>query len=307
MGINKKYLKQIIYNNIKQLITSFINLCFPFLIIFKEGKSVWGNFVELYLYILLVSAIVLWGNRNYLLRKFSSSPKDISKDFTISLVTRFYLLLVLSLLGFFLFSIDVAFFLIVCHFGIFLSTSFEVLAIYKKEFLLNLYLEGVCFLFLVVGIIAYPFQMAAKDILVIYGSYRLLKGLVFLIRYRTFLQYDQFSFDWKVLKDTFPLFLLTLFGFLGSRIDVYIFQEFSSPKRLAEYHILNNFILFLTVMAAQILTPFTKIFYRGTENFIADIKKKIAVFGLVLFLLGIPLIGIFLYFALDINFPFFPI
>ena len=63
----------------------------------------WGQIIELQMWMYLIVFIAGWGNKDFLLRKYSASPQLIARNFSRSATTRLFLL-VPSLAFFFFYS-----------------------------------------------------------------------------------------------------------------------------------------------------------------------------------------------------------
>ena len=101
-------------------------MAIPFLVIHYASKEIWGEFVSYLLYSLLVIQIINWGNKEYLLRKFSEAPNKIKINFSTNFVSRFPLVLISFLIGFFFFKFEYNIYVFLWILGRFLIHSYEV-------------------------------------------------------------------------------------------------------------------------------------------------------------------------------------
>ncbi len=170
-------------NAARQILVATIGVVIPFLVIQHSSKEIWGEFVSLLLYSLFATQIINWGNKEYLLRKFSETPSAMRVDFSSILLTRFPLGILFSMVGVFLFGIEFGSYLFIWIFGRFLIHSYEVLVVYEKKFNASLVLEIVSFVVFAIAISSQSLHLNTKQLLVMYSLYQLLKGIGYLLNY----------------------------------------------------------------------------------------------------------------------------
>jgi hypothetical protein len=295
-------------NALRQILVSAIGVVIPFMVVQHSSKKVWGEFVSLLLYSLLVTQIINWGNKEYLLRKFSATPSKIKDDFSSILLTRFPLVLLFSLVGFFLYKIEFGLYLSLWIFGRFLVHSYEVIVVYEKKFNAALAIELGCFLVFTIAFYSFSSTINLKQLLISYSLYQLTKGICYLLLFRSSFSFD-ISFNFNYYKASFWFFLLSVLGFLASKIDVYIIEQFDNKIVTSDYQIINGLLVFIMSISAFIYAPFTKNIYRNTEVTIQKTKKTLAIFGLIIVPISLLFVyGIVRYFLnLELTFGFYVI
>lgn len=252
------------------------------MVIHNSSKEIWGTFVSVLLYTLMALQIINWGNKEYLLREFSKTPSKIAITFSENLSTRFPLVILSIVVGLFLFPFSYCFWLTIWIFGRFLIHSIEALLVYEKEFTKSIFVE--LFSFLVFGILFCFFQSIIDTylILVFYSSYQFLKGILYFYILKKHFLFNKFSFKVDYFKKSLPFFLLSILGFLASKIDVYIVSHFSNNVVIAEYQIINSMLVFVMSISAFVYSPFTKMIYRNNNNVILKTKTILAYLGLII-------------------------
>ncbi|HNP31659.1 MAG TPA: hypothetical protein PKN96_00045 [Flavobacterium sp.] len=297
-----KRLGLITNNTIRQVLISVFGMVIPFLVIRFSSKEIWGSFVAVYLFSLFAQQVINWGNKEYLLRKFSENPAKISSLFSENLITRFPLVILFSIIGFFLFSGSYGFWITVWLIGRFWIHSVEALVLYQKEFDKSIGIEvlsfigfGVSFYFLKCGITVY-------SLLIIYSTYIFFKGLLYILLFKKFIFFQKISFQIDYFKTSFSFFLLSVLGFLGSKIDVYIVEHFGNRIITADYQIINSLLVFVMSVTAFIYSPFTKMIYRNNDDVIKKTQKTLAYFGLLIVPVSLLVIHFILKFYLKTNF-----
>ena len=277
-------------NAARQILVATIGVVIPFLVIQHSSKEIWGEFVSLLLYSLFATQIINWGNKEYLLRKFSETPSAMRVDFSSILLTRFPLGILFSMVGVFLFGIEFGSYLFIWIFGRFLIHSYEVLVVYEKKFNASLVLEIVSFVVFAIAISSQSLHLNTKQLLVMYSLYQLLKGIGYLLLFKNIIS-QKAQFNFAYYKTSFWFFLLSVLGFLVSKIDVYIIEQFDNKIMTSDYQIINGLLVFIMSISAFIYAPFTKNIYRNTDLTIEKAKKTLAVFGLII----VPIALLFFY------------
>lgn len=293
-------------NAVRQILVSAIGVVIPFMVIQHSSKEIWGEFVSLLLYSLLVTQIINWGNKEYLLRKFSETPSTIKDTFSSILITRFPIVLLFSLIGFFLFKMEFGLYLAFWIFGRFLIHSYEVLVVFEKKFNASLAIELICFSGFTIVFYSLSSTLNLKQLLILYSLYQFVKGICFLLLFRNTFSLNT-SFNFNYYKVSIWFFLLSVLGFLASKIDVYIIEQFDNKIVTSDYQIINGLLVFIMSISAFIYAPFTKNIYRNTDITIQKTKKTLVLLGLIIVPVSLLFVcGIVRYFLnLELTFWFY--
>lgn len=254
----------------------------PFLVIHFSSKEIWGSFVSVFLYSLLALQFISWGNKEYLLRKFSENPSKITVVFSENLATRFPLVILFSVLGFFLFPVSFGFWIMIWLIGRYWNQSVEALILYQKEFNKSMLIEVPSFIAFGISFYFLKSEISVFSLLIIYSCYQCLKGLLYILLFRKFFTFQKSTFQIDYFKASFSFFLLSILGFLGSKVDVYIVEHFGNKVITADYQIINSLLVFVMSITAFIYSPFTKMIYRNSEDVIKKTQKTLASFGLLI-------------------------
>ena len=281
-------------NAIRQIAVSLFSMSIPFIVIYYASRLVWGEFVELLLFTLLATQIINWGNKEYVLRKLSEMPHAAVKTFSSTLITRFPLVLLFATIGFCYFQNNYGFFLFVWILGRYFIHSAEVVVLFEKKFKDSLFIELACFLLFYIGIYAEGTELTANSLLGFYSIYQLVKGISYLILCRKFISFQSFTIDLNYYHNSFHFFLLSILGFLASKVDVYVIQQFGDKIITSSYQIINSLLVFIMSISAFIYAPFTKNIYRNNDEMIQKSKRIVATLGLII----VPFSLFILYFIL---------
>lgn len=276
----------------------------PFIVIHYSAKEIWGEFVSFLLYTLLVTQISNWGNKEYLLRKFSETPNKIKQDFSTVFVSRIPLIILFVIAGFFFFPIRFGFYIFTWILGRFLIHSFEALIIFDKKFKASVLIEIGSFL--VFGLTFYTNKsvLNLKYLVILYSLYQLLKGVCYLILFKNYFTFKNIKITFNYFKVSFWFFILSVLGFLASKIDVYIMERFGNKIITSDYQIINSLLVFIMSITTFIYSPFTKNIYRNNVLVIEKTKKKISLLGLIIVPISLLMISYILRYFLNLDFSF---
>ena len=264
------------------MLISVFGMIIPFLVIHFSSKEIWGAFVSVFLYSLLALQVINWGNKEYLLRKFSENPAKISQSYSANLANRFPLVIIFSIIALLLFPFEYGFWIMIWLIGRYFNHSVEALILYQKEFDKSMIIETVSFIGFGICFYYLKSEITVYSLLSIYSSYQLLKGLLYFLLFRKYWSTHNVSFQIEYFTASFSFFLLSILGFLGSKADVYIVEHFGNKTIIAEYQIINSLLVFVMSITAFIYSPFTKIIYRNTNETIDKTKKTLAYIGLLI-------------------------
>lgn len=291
-------------NALRQILISAFGLIIPFMVIHNSTKEIWGEFVSFLLYSLLVIQIINWGNKEYLLRKFSETPNKIKHNFSTIFVSRFPLVILFSIIGFIFFKIEFSIYIFIWILGRYLIHSYDVLIVFEKKFKASLIIEIGSFL--VFGVTFYILKsiIDLKLLLILYSLYQLLKGVCHLILFKNCLTFKNLKIDYNYYKASFWFFLLSILGFLASKIDVYIIDSFGNLIDTSDYQIINSLLVFIMSISTFIYAPFTKNIYRNNELLIQKAKKIFSILGLIIVPICLIIVYLILLYFLKLEFSF---
>lgn len=277
-----KKLRLITNNTFRQVLVSFFGVVIPFLVIHFSRKEIWGDFVSVFLFCLLALQIINWGNKEYLLRKFSRKPSEIAAVFSENMATRFPLVFLFALIGLFLFPLPFAVWILLWLFGRYLNHSVEALLLYEKKFSPSMWIEIGAFLIFGLAFYFLKSELNTYSLLICFSMYQLLKGLLYFMLFRNYFSWQDAKIKTDYFQASFSFFLLSVMGFLVSRVDVYIIEGFGNQIITADYQILNNLLVFIMSVSAFVYAPFTKMIYRNTDDVLVKSQKTLALLGLII-------------------------
>lgn len=273
---------KIILNIARSIAVPIFNFLIAIIAVKYLGKENWGDFIQILLWIYFVAFISNFGNKDYLLRKYSENPTKLYADFSVAFTTR-SVFLTLSLLLLLFFPIKTALLSILLSFLIFTYQSLESLILYKQKFRAQLIAEivGVS---VILSLIFLKKEITTETLLVSYCLSFLLKFSIVFSSLKINFKQIEVRFSKKLIRLLIPFFLIGFSGWLASKIDLYVVNILLPKTELASYQLLITAFLMLQAFAGFIMYPFSKHIYRLNEKSILKLKR-------ILLLVSLPLIS----------------
>lgn len=289
-----------IIHGVRTFLPAGINMLSPLLLLGSGGMALWGQYIQVFIFINLFSQISFWGHRDPFIRDASEKPKDTYSIWAESIYVRSFFLIIP--LAYFYYSLDAPLFRFVITICVlsFIIQSIQSLYIFQRRFTLLLIGEGVGAMFFLLYLLYFNKEMGldtlwqASTLQVVSTVSIFLFGFSYSKIKRPKQSLVQaFSF----LKSCFPFLLIGLGGYLNSRIDFFVLSGEKYSMVLGEYHVVKNYLLYATVMASMITTPILKYLYRlSKKSFVKLFRKMMTYAALLSLLLSLSLPFIFTYF-----------
>ncbi|AWI25360.1 hypothetical protein [Flavobacterium pallidum] len=292
-------------NATRQIMTSVFGIITPFMVIHYFSKGIWGGFVPILLYTLMAIAVVNWGNKEFLLRKFSREPARINFDYSQNLFTRLPLLLLFSCLGFFCFPLYYGIFILLWLTGRYLTHTAEALIMYEKKFKASFWIELSCFMVFCILFYMVKQTPGLFPLLVIYSFYQFIRGGCFFILFLRVFNRAALKIDWSYYRDSLPFFLLSLLGLLASKADVYIINHYADRETVANYQVINGLLIFIMSIASYMYAPFTKNIYRNNTEVVGKAKRLLIISGFLIIPIALVAVHYILKIFLHVEYSWF--
>ena len=289
--IKKSKISLLSTNVIRQVLIAAFGLVIPFLVVDFCSKNLWGSFVSIWLYVLFAIQISNWGNKDYLLRKFSKSPSQLKVEFSSILLLRIPILILFIIASFIFFESEICLYLIPWLVGRYFFHSYEVLVMYEKKFKEAIGLEFISFMLFLYLFSNWSSSCDLVILIQLFGFYQLIKGFAYVALFHSFFTFT-INYSLSYFSKSFWFFLMASMGFFSSKIDVCIIERFGNKILTSDYQILNSMFIFIMSISAFIYGPFMKNMYRNSTDLVIKIKKLIFYFGLIL----VPIALVFVYF-----------
>lgn len=279
-----------------------LNFLTLFLGIKFYGKENWGEFISISIWIYFIAFIAKWSGQNYLIKEFSKNTSAYLNIFYSNILER-SLLLVPSIILFFVFPFQVALSAVILIVLLFIYNSFEALIIYNQKFQLQFLTEITGMIIIFIGFVIFP-VFSLTTIFYVLGVSCLVKICMLLVTFKPSFGKINISFSFMNLAHTFPFFLIGFSGWLASKCDIYVVSIFFFKKELSEYQILISCFLMLQAIPAYLILPVNKHLFRLSQISIKKIKKKLALIAVPIVVLSSLLIWFVLTFFIQIQFSF---
>lgn len=264
------------------------------------GADNWGEIAGLILVFFLFNFVANWGNKDYLIRAYSIRPQAISSLFFESITSRgVFLLLALSL--FIYYPASVAGLGVLIIFCRYIYSSYESLIIYHQKFKTQFFAEFLGFI-IVLGAILLNDQFSIHYFLLAYLVASFVKTLYIIIAFKSMLTWQRTPITLNLIAATIPFFLISLSGWLHSRIDLYLVEFNLSPAHLSKYQILVGAFLMFDAASAFAVQPFSKHIYRLNPQTLDKMRRLLRLIGIPAVLVGSFSIYLFLTFMAKIEF-----
>ena len=237
------------------------------------GKEDWGILIDILLWVYFILIITNWGNKEFLIRKYSREPSKVNYLFYSSVISRSPLLILSSLFLLF-FPFNTAIISIVFSISLYLYSSLDSIIIHRQKFGIQLITDVVGFL-IIICVIALLNQFSLNTILLAFIFSTLIKTLILVINLELIKEKILFKFSIKEIQNYLPFFLIAFSGWLATKVDMYLVTLHLNKSDVTEYQLLNSSFLMINAGFAFIVTPFSKHIYRLSINNINKIKKKL--------------------------------
>ncbi len=273
---------------LKPLHTSLISL----LIIRLFSVDLWGQFVVLLVAVELLTSLLNWGQKPFLLREFALHPRKIGSSWSTSIYARMPFLL----LVFFLLAVIPQFqpyFLPLLLWVTFkwFSQLFESFIQFHRKYIWSIVAEIAALVTAASSINYFSDQLSLERLVYVFAFSSLSRFVVLtpLLRNWQRFAFSKLSFK-KELLTSMPFFALSLSGLLLSKGDLYAVTYFLEEQLLASYQVMIGFLILGQTASSIMLGPFLKNIYRWQGNDIVKLKKlylKIGFVATALFSLGL--------------------
>jgi hypothetical protein len=293
MNLKKTFdrIKIVLVNILKQMLGQILILILSVFIFKLYSKELWGEFSAYFIYINIIIIVISWGNKEFLIREFSKSPGKITENFYLIFNSRLLLLALAIVAILFVFPAKWFCFFSIWIMSVYISQSLEVFWIYKRDYIKSIGIEILSFSLLL--LLLFYNKINGGKLIEYYSYYQFTRTVLYSILYYPELKKIHFSIDKKYFITAISFFLLSLVGFLQSRVDFVIITFFETDKNIAVYQIITAFFILIHALGTFLIFPYMKNIYRLQkssitifQSFLSWVSPLIVCFSLsVLFLI----------------------
>jgi O-antigen/teichoic acid export membrane protein len=307
MNLKKTFdrIKLVLANILKQVLSQILMLILSAFIFKLYSKELWGEFSTYFIYINIITVVISWGSKEFLIREFSKSPSKIVENFYLLFNTRLILLAIAIFATPFVFPIKWFGFFVLWISSLYISQALEVFWIYKRDYFKSILVEIVSFSLLL--LVLFFDKITTEKLIEYYSYYQFLRAILYIVVYYSDLKKIHFVVNKKYFLTAISFFLLSLVGFLQSRIDFVIITFFETDKNIAVYQIITTFFILIHALGTFLIFPYMKNIYRlqknsviAFQNFLSWTSPLIVCFSLLILFLITKFI-----FNLDLDFHYY--
>lgn len=276
-----KRLSLIFANAVNTLLLPVLNISVSLLVIRFASVELWGKFVYILIIINLTNHILMWGNKDYLLKEFSRSPGSIIRKWQSCLKSRSILLpFFIPVLFFFDFPLITKVLIFLWVFFGLVYNSFDVVIVYRQKFAFSVLMEIFVLTFLIASVIVFHDSLNIDLLLVLFAASTMVKSVILIYYFRLDLfSYSLAKFNLQILIAALPFFMLGLSGMLQSKIDLYSVAYFLNEKEVGGYQVIINLFIYVQTFSNVILIPFVKNVYRLPLEKVQKISRRLFAAG----------------------------
>lgn len=292
------------------LLPSLTNLLAAWMVVHFASDQVWGSFVSIQLFVGLALHVLSWGNRDFLMRIFSTASPDSAVAWKTVFFSRgallFIALPVLLLAYPPQFAAIVLLWLLLGAF----RQSFDVVVTFRRDFTFGAMVELMAGIFTLGAIFLMRAQLGHDLLAIIFAASQGLRLVPFLFKYgREFLVGPAPSIHFLYFQRALPFFLLGFASLLVGRMDLYCLAAMQSPQGIVteatvgDYQIWTGLIVYLQSVAAFLVQPLIKYLYRLPLKSVWKLTGKMLLWGSCMIAAGLPVIWLLLtyWYRIEVN------
>ena len=284
-------LKTVTQYGFGQSIVVATQLLLSLIVIKKHDASLWGEYVELLLWVNIPAIIVYFGNKNYLLKAFSDRPAAVYQTWFTNLLSRGLLFVasVLIVIWIPLFQ-DHLLIIILWVFLLYYNQGFESLIIHDRNFKLSIYTELSRNILLILSLLACISILDLRLLILLVLGAALIKAIVYSFYYFRKFYGVRFIIDYSILLVLLPFFIPMFLGTIRSKTDAYYGTLFFSKEDLSHYQVFISLMMLVQLGASYVINPFLKNFYRVKQQIASQIERQFTLLGLLVGIAFIPIL-----------------
>lgn len=292
-------------NALYLLLPGLINQLLAYFVIALSGSNSWGAIVQLQLYYYLATAVIAWGNKDFLLVQFSRQPHAVTTLWQQSFLTRFTLLalpvLVLTCViypaGI---SIHLCCWIMLRHF----TQSAESIATYKRSYKVVLISELIAGL-PVFLLLFFAHRLNTSHVLLMLTLIHACRAIVLSGSYQPFFRHlFRNTLKPRQLRLSLPFMLLSFAGFLQARSDLYCLSFLSDKTTIGNYQVLISYVSLCLLIPGFLYTPYVNQFYTMNAAAVRSLQQKLNRAGIAFAITAIMVVALAMIFLYGLEFSF---
>jgi hypothetical protein len=269
-----------------RFLPSIGNLLLSVLVVRLFAPGWWGQIAALQLYQYIAVQVLAWGNRDMLLRSFSTDPASIPFAFASSWMNRSWLLLPVCT-GLFFCSSDHASccYLIVWIICRFIQESVETPVLFLRRFFALIIPESVAILLVASGLIISAGTSFSMVLLIITLG-QLVKTIMMMLFFLPLFRHVRIGFpSVSFFISSLPFMLLGVLAVLQQKTDLWFVVRYTDDILTAQYQVFTTFYLLSLSIPALIAGPFIRNIYRIPSPVFRKVERQFVLAGIVISML----------------------
>lgn len=279
-----KYRKRILSifgSSLKQAVVPALGLLFSLLITKRFSTELWGGLTQITVWVSILIHIASWGNTNYLMKLFSTEPRNVKAIWQKCFADRLPLLILLCAFVAVYLHNTLAELIIAWCVVDYVYQSYEPLINFHKRFLVTVWAEVAGTLVLFILIYLYKDNLTLPLLV----GFCILSDFVKMCVVILVFSKDVFPFHIAIphvayYKSAFSFFLLGFVGLLHSRADLIYVMSYLNKQEIAFYQIITTFFSVITSGAGMLILPFVPVIYRLNKKTVYKLSLRFTGIGI---------------------------
>jgi O-antigen/teichoic acid export membrane protein len=292
-------------NTARHLAVPATNLVVSYAVISASSPELWGRFAILLVVVGLCVHLLAWGNKEYLLRAMSADAGSAAALWQRSVLTRCIglpvIFVAVAALGV---AADEPVWLAGWIVLAFVYQSFDVVVLFNHRFRLAIAAELVGLATTLAVILGRADALDESVVIAAWVAGLLVKTIVLCIGLARVVGAGwSFRVDVRHVRETLPFVLLGLSGLLQSRIDLFAMAALADSGDMGRYQVTIGIYVALQAVAGFVIMPFVGEFYQRSDTENRAVASRLAVGGVAVALLSVPVVRVVLNGLYRFDFP----
>jgi O-antigen/teichoic acid export membrane protein len=243
----------------------------------------WGEIAVLQLYMYISIQVCAWGNKDQLIRDFSTQSSALKRIWSESFNKRSFLLLFAFVGVLFITNQPIAQFnLCIWILLRYIQQAFEAPIVFRRRFKISIISDLVTIVITLSLLIVFRKDIQLTGVLFIMSVGQLVKTMILIVSFRSYFVTSSVRPDMEALKNGLPFMILGLSGVMLQKTDMINVTWFLNKYEIAQYQVFSSFILFMQAFPGLITSPYAKNIYRVSSSTYYKIQVRFILLGMLI-------------------------
>jgi len=286
---------------LRQTVVPIIGLLLSWVITKKFSLGLWGEAIQITLWVSIITHLSSWGNAEYLLKKISIEPGKLKSFWQSCFIDRLPILFLTSF-GILLYFRNITGVIITLWCVIeYIYESYEPIINFQKKFRITLIAEIIGAILLFPLLFLFRIHIDIFSMITILMLADLCKTILVTLYFKKELlpikiQTPDLGYYTKALS----FFVLGFVGLLYARADLIYVTTYMNHSDIAFYQITTTFFSFAKSASSMLILPFVPVIYRLNKKMVHKLSFQFTAMGILLSIF----LFIVIYFILTIGYKF---